>query len=90
MLSFLSYVALEEQRWRSRAWQVSQTLTGLGEAGSGSSVSIKAQIWGFSVTQVNENDSHLAAYYVIDCLASIHILSMILDSDPIPQMLYLD
>ncbi len=53
-------------------------------------LSIKAQIWGFSVTQLNENDSHLAAYYVIDCLASIHILSMILDSDPAPEMLYLD
>lgn len=42
VLSFLSYVALEEQRWRSRAWQVSQTLTGLGEAGSGSSLSEQA------------------------------------------------
>lgn len=53
-------------------------------------LSIKAKIWGFSVTQLNENDSHLAAYYVIDCSASIHILSMILDSDLTPQMLYLD
>lgn len=48
-------------------------------------LSFKAQIWGFSVTQLNENDSHLAAYYVMDYLASIHILSMILDSDPTPS-----
>lgn len=53
-------------------------------------LSIKAQIWGFSVTQLNENDSHLAAYHVIDCLACIHILSMIWDSEPTPQMLYLN
>lgn len=33
------YVGLEEHLWRRRAWQVSQTLTGLGEAGSGSSLS---------------------------------------------------
>ena len=33
------HVGLEEQRCRRRAWQVSQTLTGLGEAGSGSSLS---------------------------------------------------
>lgn len=35
----LAHVGLEEQRWRRRAWQVSQTLTGFGEAGRGSSLS---------------------------------------------------
>lgn len=33
------HVALEEQRCSRRAWQVSQTRTGLGEAGRGSSLS---------------------------------------------------
>lgn len=33
------HVGLEEHRWRRRAWQVSQTRTGLGEAGRGSSLS---------------------------------------------------
>lgn len=33
------HVGLEEHRWRRRAWQVSQTLTGFGEAGRGSSLS---------------------------------------------------
>lgn len=35
----LLHVGLEEHRWRRRAWQVSQTLTGFGEAGRGSSLS---------------------------------------------------
>lgn len=35
----LPHVVLDEQRWRRRAWQVSHTLTGLGDAGSGSSLS---------------------------------------------------
>lgn len=35
----LLHVGLEEHRWSRRAWQVSHTLTGLGEAGSGSSLS---------------------------------------------------
>lgn len=35
----LLHVGLEEHRWSSRAWHVSHTLTGLGEAGSGSSLS---------------------------------------------------
>lgn len=33
------HVGLEEHRWRSKAWQVSHTLTGLGDAGRGSSLS---------------------------------------------------
>lgn len=35
----ITYVVLEEHRWSSRAWHVSHTLTGLGEAGRGSSLS---------------------------------------------------
>lgn len=35
----LLHVGLEEHRWRRRAWQVSQTRTGFGEAGRGSSLS---------------------------------------------------
>lgn len=35
----LLHVGLEEHRWSKRAWQVSQTLTGFGEAGRGSSLS---------------------------------------------------
>lgn len=35
----LLHVGLEEHRWSRRAWHVSHTLTGLGEAGSGSSLS---------------------------------------------------
>lgn len=37
-----SYVALEEQRWSSRAWHVSHTRTGFGEAGRGNSLSEQA------------------------------------------------
>ena len=33
------HVGLEEHRWRRRAWQVSHTRTGFGEAGRGSSLS---------------------------------------------------
>lgn len=39
---YKSYVALEEQRWRSRAWHVSHTRTGFGEAGRGNSLSEQA------------------------------------------------